>query len=384
MKLHKALLCDNFKYNANLSNIRLLDQYFNFCQSKRSCEAQSLNKILGARQLNLSEIDFTKEKSLFKFIPFLEGINLENSNLSKANLTGLDLTNANLRGANLEDANLQRSNLRNADLENATLKGSDLRNTNLEEAHLKNTNLTNIKYHLDILNLFTTYLQSTNKKEYFSQQTQQKKNYTDFYFKLLTSQMGIVEDICDQNLNNITISYLNLTGYNFSGCQLKGGKLINAQLYKTNLSKIYFENVDLAGANLKFADLENATLKNVNLRGADLQYATLINTRLEKCNLEYANLEHATLENVEFHETNLKKINLKGTNLVHQLNKEYFYSKTQTQTVTLPSNSLLIEKLFELWVSSKGNNKSLHQSLLNSQCNVDFTWPNLNLKHIYL
>lgn len=114
---------------------------------------------------------FEKENNTIKdtlLEAYLEGINLEYSDLKKANLEGINLKEINLKGADLRETNLRYSDLRNANLEdvdfnesdlkginleNANLKGANISNTNLNCANLNGANLENIKY-----SIYTTFL----------------------------------------------------------------------------------------------------------------------------------------------------------------------------------------------------------------------------------
>ncbi|HEY1628514.1 MAG TPA: pentapeptide repeat-containing protein [Tepidisphaeraceae bacterium] len=71
---------------------------------------------------------------------FLQGVDLHDANLARADFSGADLRNANLRGANLGSANLHSANLINAQL-----VGANLEDANLEETDLENADLQEIK-----------------------------------------------------------------------------------------------------------------------------------------------------------------------------------------------------------------------------------------------
>ena len=68
----------------------------------------------------------------------LQWVNLEDADLSKADLTGVNLSSAFLSGANLEDADLTNAELKFADLSKANLIGANLKTAkNLDRAKLK-------------------------------------------------------------------------------------------------------------------------------------------------------------------------------------------------------------------------------------------------------
>lgn len=85
--------------------------------------------------------------------PFQRSWELEQADLSKANLIGVDLKDARLRRANLEHADLTRADLRgvdfsDADLSGAVLQSADLRQARLFGAKLDRTDLrfANLRY----------------------------------------------------------------------------------------------------------------------------------------------------------------------------------------------------------------------------------------------
>lgn len=81
----------------------------------------------------------------------LAGAKLRNSNLAHSILIGANLQDASLReanlsnatliGANLQEASLRQANLYNSDLRDATLEGADLRNVNMTKARFDGTRL---------------------------------------------------------------------------------------------------------------------------------------------------------------------------------------------------------------------------------------------------
>jgi len=66
-------------------------------------------------------------------------VNLETTNLARADLTGASLADANLQGADLADANLDSSDLSQAHLVYANFTNAEFVNTNLKGADLRNS-----------------------------------------------------------------------------------------------------------------------------------------------------------------------------------------------------------------------------------------------------
>lgn len=94
----------------------------------------------GTRQfddLSLPDTDFTGVS------PDLDNVNLSGANLENAVLTGLNLGEATLDRANLRDAQLDYTNLAFASLQQIDLVGANLRGANLRGANLRGAKLQN-------------------------------------------------------------------------------------------------------------------------------------------------------------------------------------------------------------------------------------------------
>ncbi|MCX4581010.1 pentapeptide repeat-containing protein [Streptomyces sp. NBC_01571] len=81
---------------------------------------------------------------------------------------------------------------------------------------------------------------------------------------------------------------------------LHGANLANADLKKADL-----DHANLRGANLDFAMLEGASLANVDLYGANVRFAGLNEANLTKADLELATLDGADLTGVDLTGANL-------------------------------------------------------------------------------
>ena len=109
-------------------------------------------------------------------------------------------------------------------------------------------------------------------------------------------------DLRGRKLILADLSYSKMVNFDFSGADLRWAKL-----KKTQLQYSFLENANLQGANLEGADLREtnlkdakhlgeAILKNANLQGADLKNANLQGANLIGANLEGADLENANLQ----------------------------------------------------------------------------------------
>jgi uncharacterized protein YjbI with pentapeptide repeats len=129
----------------------------------------------------------------------LYGVNLQNANLRKANLSEAVLFKADLRGADLRNVNLIEADLFKADLRGADLRGADLREANLSEADLRKANLSEA-------------------------------------------------DLMEANLSGTDLRKANLTNAFLEGADLSAAGLIGANLGKADFSKADLSKASLSGA----------------------------------------------------------------------------------------------------------------------------------------
>ncbi len=103
-----------------------------------------------------------------------------------------------------------------------------------------------------------------------------------------------------------------------SEADLRGIKLIKANLKGANLKNAKLQFSNLSGALMDGADLEKARLQEANLNGAQLNNANLKNCNLMESSIDNANLENADIQGSQFNEDVMfVKTNLKGANLTN-------------------------------------------------------------------
>ena len=150
---------------------------------------------------------------------YLREINLEETDLFKANFMKTKLIGVNLKKAYLAEANFEKTELMRANLEEAILFNANLKKAYLEGANLEGSNLEGA-------NLEEAILFNANLKKV--------------------------------NLKGANLKKAYLEGSNLEGANLEGANLEEAILFNANLKKV----------NLKGANLKKAYLKGVNLEGA--------------------------------------------------------------------------------------------------------------------
>lgn len=216
------------------------------------------------------------------------GADLSNRNLTKAYLSGADLHllveyNSDGEPINYVPANLDNTNLSQAELPNSRFNGATLNNANLSQANLTNANFS-IPY-----------------------------TYASPPFR--TSLVGA--NLSQANLTDANFGGTNLSGTDFTAAEVRGanfgggfpdGGLTSVQLYSTasyadrDLTDIGLYALNLAGVELADQNLTSAGLSGSNLTGADFSHATLTNADFSSqwTNLTDANLSHANLANATF------------------------------------------------------------------------------------
>ena len=181
----------------------------------RESRSRSNAKAIAAVEMLSDKGWLTGEHGLLKGAHLL-GANLQNADLSWANLTGASLWSANLRDAHMYNAQLQGAELRCANIESANLGEANLQGANLEEANLKGASMW------------------------------------------------------EANMENANLSEANLEQANMNDARLNGADLSFATVSSAQLT-----GANLQGTNLSLAKLENALLWCAELQGANLRHASL-------------------------------------------------------------------------------------------------------------
>jgi menaquinone-dependent protoporphyrinogen oxidase len=109
------------------------------------------------------------------------------------------------------------------------------------------------------------------------------------------------------NLNQVTLSFSDLSGTDLS----------QSNLWQADLQETRLRGANLRGANLRETDLTKADLRQADLHEAGLGWADLSQSSLIEANLRQANLIGATLKEADLSQADLRKATLNGANL-HQ------------------------------------------------------------------
>jgi uncharacterized protein YjbI with pentapeptide repeats len=187
------------------------------------------------------------------------------ADLSYADFTGADLTRADLTGADLTGADLTGVNFTHAHLTGAILRGADLTHANLTRANLGSEGLFGGVGQVGLFGADLTYA-----------------NLTDACLK-------------GADLTGAILASADLTGADLSGVILKGADLTRANLTRANLTSEDLFRGNLPGANLTGANLTGADLTGAGLAGANLTGAGLFDADLADADLTSTDLSGADL-----------------------------------------------------------------------------------------
>ncbi|MDU9003595.1 pentapeptide repeat-containing protein [Sedimentitalea todarodis] len=106
-------------------------------------------------------------------------------------------------------------------------------------------------------------------------------------------------------LTRIDLEGADLANARFTGCQMHGGILHNAQLTRAN-----FHRVEMLGA-----DLRNAQMQGVNLRAAQLQGANLTSAHMNFADISKVHMQGAILREAKLRDTDLGEAQMQGADL---------------------------------------------------------------------
>jgi uncharacterized protein YjbI with pentapeptide repeats len=227
--------------------------------------------------------------------------------------TGINLNEANLSRINLSQSILRRASLFITNISGANLSESDLSFANLNVARLSSTNLSRAILNgasLNVANLVRADLseaQLIGASMIRGELVRCELSKTNFSGANLT----------EADLREVKLTEANLCGANLAGANLRGASAKSANFTKANLHGADLTKAELNGVNLSNADLRQASLQQVNLSGADLSGANLKWADLSGANLNGADLSDAQFSGANLNEADLRNTNLANASLIH-------------------------------------------------------------------
>ena len=265
-----------------------------------------------------ADIISTKTK---KTIPGTSGITLAPGlDLSNWNMTGHTLEYANLRGANLADALFANSDLAHAALHAATLTNADFSSANLVKANFSGAIITGANF--SSASGFTTAMLASTK----SYKQHDLQNITLSGLDLHKANLR------GQNLTNAILRIDDLSQANFSTANLTNVNLENSDISSANFAHAIITGADFsnvtgltpsqiyatasyAAKNLIGLTLTGANLDTWNLAGQNLSHAHLDGSRLVGNSLQGINFSNASLTGTDFDGADLSGVNLTGASI---------------------------------------------------------------------
>lgn len=135
-------------------------------------------------------------------------------------------------------------------------------------------------------------------------ESRRPKPATDIAAVLTVIARRADENIDSEKANNWTLD--------FSGCDLRGAKLVDVHLERANFWEAHLEVAYLSGAHLERANLVGVHLERARLERAHLEVAYLTGAHLERARLFSAELERAHLQEAHLEGAGLSDAHLKG------------------------------------------------------------------------
>jgi hypothetical protein len=122
-------------------------------------------------------------------------------------------------------------------------------------------------------------------------------------------------DLSGADLEDASLTLVNLSEANLVGANLKSAFLVEADLSNSNLRQASMQEAILHGVDLSEADLRGVQLAEAELREANLTGATLTGADLQFVDFSFANLSLADLVEADLRAAMLVQTDLKGANL---------------------------------------------------------------------
>ena len=325
------------------------------------------------RGANLTNLDFTDS--------VLTGAIFTGATLTNANFMGSVLTGARFTGATLVYAHFYGARLTNADFTDSVITGSNFYHSGLTLSQLystksyKDKNLSGVglssfdlsrhvfsRFDLTDADLSSaTLTDATLVGADLSSATLTDADFADSVITeadfgssgLTLSQLYSTKSYKDKNLFGVGLSYLDLSGGDFSGFYLNYTSFYNTRLTDADftdsvitganfessgltLSQLYssknYKDKDLSDVGLSYLDLSGGVFSGVDLTNADLSSATLTDATLVG-----ADLRSATLTNADFTDSVITGANFESSGLtLSQLYSTKSYKDKNLFGVGLP------------------------------------------------
>lgn len=256
----------------------------------------------------------------------LSDAQLTRANLRNADMNSADMTNARLRQADLTRVNMNGVILRNADLRGAKLRGAklawaDLREATLEGADLTGANLVDADLTgADLRGAILSEADMTGTSFSHADMSEAKLNSARMTRADLSHANLTEAEILWTSLREALMTFVNLSEAKVREVNLNRAIMTEAKAHHADFRRSTFEQTKLSSADLKESDFTEAVFYKAKLDRANLTSANLSKARLEETNLEEARMSMAkliqtNLTRARLHGADLTWANLSGANL---------------------------------------------------------------------
>ena len=126
----------------------------------------------------------------------------------------------------------------------------------------------------------------------------------------------IVPPFWEQALSNIDLSYSNLSGLYFRDVDLSSANFQGASLRNAKFYQVMLFDADFSGADISETNIEESFLIRANLTKANLSKADVNNSRLEDANLQDANCQNTNFRHTKLQGANLYGADFRGANFL--------------------------------------------------------------------
>jgi len=213
------------------------------------------------------------------------GIKLEKMGLSGANLAGAELYGANLIRADLMQTNLSRANLSGAKLDSANFQSACLASANLRDAtgdatHFMNADLTYADFTRAVLTI-ANFCEANLENTCFQ--------YSCLHGAVMRSAKLGATDFRGADLKSATLDSLDMRKSDWTGASF-----VKATLRSCNLERLRLPETDFTEARLAGSLLTGTRCPRAKFRGADLRKTGLAEIVWNDADLTGADFSHAT------------------------------------------------------------------------------------------
>ncbi|MFK5947446.1 MAG: DUF2169 domain-containing protein [Methylococcales bacterium] len=322
-KKEVARLLKKYGLEDNIPPALTREQVINGAKQKKSFAQQDLNN-LDLSGIELRGADF-------------QGANLTKTNFQDTDLSGTNLEEATLSLANLTNCNLSLANLTNADLTRATLIAANLTAGKLNGAIFEKTNMQ--KSILDHVDAENAIFSESNLSESLCREG--RFLFSDFSKCNLDNVDFTSADLSEANVEGVSGKNINMSKANLTELRAGNGSDFSHGTFKQATGKeSIWADANLTGADFTYCQMEGADFSATNLTTANLSAANMKFSRFTKANLSDAVFRQMNLFQGSLEESILTRTVFDGSNLYGVEFLNAVYKKTSIKSCNIKMTKL--------------------------------------------